>query len=82
MERKKLEKSILAEGEVTGHYHKLEGSVDVFQVDEDIKEFDLLEETDLVHQEHSTVTLPSGEFESGQALEYDPFKEEARKVID
>lgn len=80
--KKKLEKPILAEGEATGHHHALSGAVDVYQIDEDVKEFDLHENMDLTHQEHGTIALPKGKFESGQALEYDPFAEEAREVVD
>jgi len=82
MKREKLEKPVLAEGEATGHHHMLVEDVDVYQVDENVKEFDLNSETELTHQEHNTVVLPPGEFESGQALEYDPFAEEARRVAD
>ena len=84
MSRRKLDKPILAEGEVTGHCHRLSDKVDVFQTKDDTKEFDLENPTDLVHEEHGTITLSPGQFESDQVLEYDPFEQEAgkRKVID
>ena len=82
MKREKLDKPILAEGEVTGHCHQLRGAVDVFQTQDDTKEFDLDTPTDLDHQEHGTITLTPGQFESDQVLEYDSYKEEARKVVD
>lgn len=82
MKRKKLNKPVIAEGEVTGHTHQLEGNVKVYQTGHGTREFDLDVFTNLTHQEHKTITLPPGQFESGQALEYDPFQEEARSVRD
>jgi len=37
MKRKKF-KGVLAEGEVTGHFHKLKSKVDVFETDEGTRE--------------------------------------------
>lgn len=79
---KKLEKPILAEGEVTGHAHVLEVGVEVFETEQKTRQFKLDVDTNLSHEEHKTITLPPGEFESDRVLEYDPFQEEARKVQD
>ncbi len=79
---KKLKKSILAEGEVTGHCHVLEKNIEVFETKEQTRIFDLKNKTKLNHEEHKTIELPAGEFESDKVQEYDHFTEEARKVID
>jgi hypothetical protein len=38
--------------------------------------------TTIVHEEHSPVEIPPGEYEIGRVREYDHFREEARPVID
>lgn len=82
MKRKKLQKPILAEGEVTGHCHQLEKDIDVFELGSGEREFTLNKPTRLNHQEHNTVTIPEGEQISDKVIEYDPFLEEAKKVLD
>ena len=82
MKRKKLAKSVLAEGEVTGHCHLLTKDVDVYELETGEREFQLNSPTQLVHQEHQTIEIPQGEFESDKVVEYDPFLEEVRKVQD
>jgi hypothetical protein len=79
--KKKLDRPVLAEGEVTGHAHVLDGLVDVFEVD-GVREFYLRDETRLVHEEHRVIDIPAGEFQSGVAMEYDHFAEEAKRVVD
>lgn len=80
--KKKLKEPILAEGEVTGHAHKLKAKVEVFENEDKTREFNLKEPTDLVHEEHKPVTLPAKELKSDKVEEYDHFAEEARKVVD
>jgi hypothetical protein len=77
-----MDRPVLAEGEVTGHCHLLDGSVEVWEVDDRLREFTLTEPTPLTHQEHQTITLPARDLVSGRALEYDHFAEEARAVRD
>lgn len=79
---KKLKEPILAEGEVTGHAHRLLADVDVFETDEETRIFDLNEYTILTHEEHGPITLPPGEFESDKVIEFDQFDKQARKVRD
>lgn len=79
---KKLEKPILAEGEVTGHAHVLEGNVDVYELDNGLRQFNLDSPTTIVHEEHKKIELPPGEYLSGKVLEYDHFLEESRQVLD
>lgn len=80
--KKKLDRPVLAEGEMTGHAHLLDGPVEVWEVDGLLREFSLTEPTSLTHQEHKTITLPARELMSGRALEFDHFAEEARTVQD
>jgi hypothetical protein len=79
--KKKLDRPVLAEGEMTGHAHMLDGEVDVYDIDM-IREFTLKDETRLVHEEHETIEIPPGEYQSDTAVEYDHFAEEAKKVRD
>jgi len=79
---KKLDEPILAEGEATGHAHRLVGDVDVYETDEDTKVFSLPGETTVKHEEHKAINLPAGEWESGIVEEYDHMAEEARRVAD
>jgi len=75
---KKLKNRVLAEGEVTGHAHRV--TVDVFEDDQGNKHF--AGETDVTHEEHGKITLPNKKWVSGRVLEYDHFAEEARNVTD
>jgi len=72
---KKLEKPILADGEVTGHAHRL-GAGDVFEQENGVKVFDLAQGTDLMHEEHGVIHLPPGEYLSDQVREVDHFAED------
>lgn len=82
MQKKKLEKPILADGEATGHAHRLLSDVAVYEREDGLREFELGTDTDLSHEEHDTITLPPGEYLSGQVREWDSFAEEARRVQD
>jgi len=80
--KKKLKKPILAEGEVTGHFHELQGDVDVYELKDGVKEFSLDKPTKLTHQEHNIVKLPKDEYLSDQVVEYDHLLDESRRVAD
>jgi hypothetical protein len=80
---KKLEKPILADGETTGHAHRLlDNTVDVYEQDNGLREFNLENDTILTHEEHNQITLPKGNWTSGIVQEYDHFLEETKNVID
>ena len=81
---KKIENGILADGEATGHYHKVVGDVpvDVFELKSGVREFFAKTDVEVVHQEHHTIKLPAGDYVSDKVMEYDHFKEEARQVQD
>jgi hypothetical protein len=79
-ERRKLPEPILAEGEVTGHAHRLPRGVDVYERPDGLREF--VGGGTLTHEEHGPVEIPIGEWVSGRVREYDHFAEEARQVQD
>jgi len=81
---KKLNKPVLAEGEVTGHAHVIDADVDVY-LDESSgsREFHLDEPATIVHEEHNPITIEEmDDFEVGKVQEYDHFLEESRNVQD
>ena len=73
-------KIILAEGEVTGHAHRLycEGAV----YDPTTCVLELPAAAPLTHEEHKTVGLPQGKHFVQIKKEYDPFEDAVRKVRD
>lgn len=78
--KKKLRKSVLAEGEVTGHAHRLSEATEVFEV-AGVREFETDGDT-LTHEEHGPIAIPPGAYESGIAREFDPAEQAARQVRD
>lgn len=84
----KTKKVTLALGEVTGHHHTIfSGATGYASVGEDpnvaLAEYLTIDSptgADLVHQEHSTITIPTGTYKSVIQVEYSP--EEIRKVAD
>jgi len=79
-----LPHTILAEGEVTGHYHEAVGGAAVlYEGDGGQRVLDVLEEgAQLTHQEHKTVELPVERYDVGRVMEMDHAAEEARRVAD
>lgn len=85
---KKIDKGILAKGEVTGHAHRVDlNDVDVYAD----KQGNLytISKTDkgfvITHEEHKAVTVPLKTGEIGKVViqkEYDHFVEETRQVQD
>jgi hypothetical protein len=73
---------ILAEGEATGHTHRLEdpASGRVFSVGANLYLEVLAETATIVHDEHRPVTLPRGRYEARIQREYSP--QEIRRVVD
>ena len=77
--RKKL---ILAEGEVTGHYHEIvESDSELIQIGDKII-LSLANSSVLTHQEHNHVTVDAGIWEVGRVQEYDYFAQMSRQVAD
>ena len=73
---------ILAEGEVTGHHHAIVADPTVCRAYEKDGMIYLHVESpvDLTHEEHSTITLPAGDYVSYIQREYDAVA--TRRVAD
>lgn len=66
---------ILAYGETTGHAHAVVGEVELLAADAEEMEQRFLRveaEAQIVHEEHSTITLPIGMYEVTRQREYAP----------
>jgi len=77
---KKLARPVLAEGEVTGHAHMAAGAT-VYQNEDGTRTVITNKPTEIVHEEHGTVTIPRGRFLADRVVELDD-AEEARRVMD
>lgn len=74
---------ILAEGEVTGHAHRIEEIAGVEFVEKDGMFYIRNKKPVTVrHEEHKPITLPAGTWRVRGVREYDHFTEESRRVID
>lgn len=74
---------VLAEGEVTGHRHHVEGGAAVAELYESGSDFILdvkAEQANVVHEEHGTIALPRGVYRVWRQREYTP--KEIRVVRD
>jgi hypothetical protein len=75
-------KLVLAEGEVTGHYHGIEQAESYLYDIGGTMVLDLKESATLTHQEHKHITLEAGLWEVGKVQEYDYFAKMVRPVMD
>jgi F420-0:gamma-glutamyl ligase len=76
------QKLVLAEGEVTGHYHGIEESeAELIQIGNKMI-LSLENEATLTHQEHGHISVPAGLWEIGRVQEYDWFNQVQRDVKD
>ena len=84
--RKRLNHTILAEGEATGHKHEVFGVGAALYDDgrDGILVLDIPagERAEVRHEEHRTQALLPGQHDQLIVLEYDHFLEEARRVAD
>lgn len=73
---------VLAEGELTGHSHRIEESgAALLYADEDERFLEVTAEmATLVHQEHAAIPLPRGAYRVWVQREYSP--QEIRRVVD
>ena len=80
--REKLQHSILAHGEVTGHCHRLKESseADLYATPEGLYLHVRGRTVSVIHEEHSTITLTSGYYRVWRQREYSP--QEIRVVRD
>jgi hypothetical protein len=72
----------LAVGEQSGHNHQLKEGVFRFWRDGTTRFVEVLETTNLVHEEHSTLEIPPGLYEQLDEREYDYFEEDAAQISD
>lgn len=75
-------RAVLAEGEITGHAHRLEdpASGQVFSVEDEMYLEVLADSATIVHEEHGPVTVPRGGYAIRIQREYSP--QEIRRVVD
>jgi len=80
---KPIDTKTLAEGEVTGHTHKLEGNCQIFE-HLTTKFLEILEEEEakLVHEEHKMIKIPKGKYVIINEREYNPWENETSRVVD
>jgi hypothetical protein len=78
--QKKVNECILAEGEVTGHFHKLSGQILESQF-EDERFIEVIADSELTHQEHDTLLIPKGKYKVIIQREVDLLGE-VRQVMD
>jgi hypothetical protein len=76
---------VLAEGEVTGHYHGIEtdeSEAELIQLGEKMLLNVKAGSVTLKHQEHKPITINKGIWEVGQVIEKDWLNDMVRKVVD
>lgn len=64
--------AILQEGRVTGHAHRIAGPCAAVLTKGDARYLRVLEAADLVHDEHTVITLPAGDYQIIIHHEYQP----------
>lgn len=80
-----LDTNILAFGEATGHDHRVIGGQAVVYAakgETEAKYVKVTEDSELVHQEHEALNVPTGNYEIVHEREYSPFEEEIKRVQD
>ena len=68
----RLKHRVLAEGESTGHAHRLSAGVVLEAPDKSARYLKLAAPAVVTHEEHGPITLPAGEFEVVYQREYTP----------
>lgn len=78
----RLPAPVLAEGEITGHAHRIEeaGAAEVYDAGEDRFLRILADRATLIHEEHGPIELERGEYRVWIQREY--FPDSIRRVID
>ena len=70
---KKLNHLVLAEGEVTGHAHRVRGSeVELLEFEGNIFLSVKSDDAKVTHEEHKEIDLPVGDYEIRIQREYEP----------
>jgi hypothetical protein len=77
----KAPRAVLAEGEATGHAHRVETGAHMFVSVDGVRYLDVFDECATVtHEEHGPISLPRGRYVIGIQREYSP--EGLRPVFD
>lgn len=80
-EFKKCEEVVLAEGKVTGHFHRLQGQLLVTELKNNERFVRCEQDAVLSHEEHDTLVIPKGEYRVLLQREVDLLGE-VRQVMD
>ena len=78
MKKKEIKTKTLAEGESTGHAHRVQ--VKVLEREDGVREFE--GPTTVTHEEHKPIELPSRKWNSDKVIETDHLTKMERKVVD
>lgn len=81
-EAKAVASKVLAEGEATGHAHRVVGEAELLRLGDELFLRVLAGDVRVIHEEHGPISLPPGDYQVGRVREYDHFAEEARYVRD
>lgn len=72
---------VIAEGEITGHKHRIsDGAKAALMIAAGVAYVKAMQETEVVHEEHGTISLPVGDWEVIRQREYEP--DGWRQVVD
>jgi len=77
-----VESRVLAEGEATGHAHRVIGDAELLRLGGRLFLRVLGGDVRVIHEEHADMKIPPGEYRIGRVREYDYFAEKARPVRD
>ena len=86
-----ISEKIIAEGEISGHKHKIFGSAQVNirpsfigrQINDNPEVwFNAFDKIKLEHEEHKTLEIPKGAYKVTKEQQFDPFQGITQKVID
>lgn len=78
---KKLKTTVIAEGEATGHAHRIIGDGSLYVLGQTMF-LQAKAEVELKHEEHDPIKIPPGVYAIDNVREFDHFKQESRKVVD
>ena len=79
----KVESDILAEGEATGHHHRLVGQALIYETAEKTRFVEVSGQVaTLVHEEHKPIEIEGGIYAVVNEREYNPFDQAMRRVMD
>ena len=74
--------NILADGEATGHAHRVVGDAELLRMGDRLFLRVLGGDVRVIHEEHKEIPLPPGEYEIGRVREYDHVAELPHTVRD